>query len=108
MEIMRYFSIHHTSSAASGITSCAIFSVSSHRHTRSSGRSETPVGQGFGMMEDTTFKPIHSVKSGTRPYCRDRTEQWTLLASSGRLFEISVSLPKAPAPITGFPVLYVL
>jgi len=73
-----------------------------------SGRSETSAGQRSDMTENTTFKPIHSLRSGTRPYCRDRTEQWTLLAASGRLFEISVSLPKAPAPIAGFPVLYVL
>ncbi len=52
--------------------------------------------------------PRELPQSDVRPYARARTEQWTLRSKAGRTYQIFVSLPKAPPPASGYPVLYVL
>lgn len=41
-------------------------------------------------------------------YSLERTEQFTLTAADGRLFQVSVATPATPAPKAGYPVIYVL
>lgn len=50
-------------------------------------------------------EPSHS---RARPYAPERITQQTLYSKSGRRFEISIALPKAPPPGSGYPVFYVL
>jgi len=46
--------------------------------------------------------------SRARPYAPERITQQTLYSKSGRRFEISIALPKAPPAGSGYPVFYVL
>ncbi len=52
--------------------------------------------------------PVESALSRERPCTMERTTQWTVKSKSGRLFEISLALPKGAAPASGYPVMYVL
>lgn len=47
-------------------------------------------------------------QSRMRPVSMEKAEQWTMRSKSGRVFEISVAHPTKPAPVTGYPVMYVL
>ena len=50
-------------------------------------------------------EPPHS---RVRPYAPERITQQTLYSKNGRRFEVSIAMPRAAPPGSGYPVLYVL
>lgn len=51
---------------------------------------------------------VQPAQSAVHPYTLDRVTQRTLYSKAGRRFQVSISLPQAPPPERGYPVLYVL
>jgi hypothetical protein len=53
-------------------------------------------------------EPVTAEQSRPRPVAMEKAEQWTMRSKAGRVFEISMARPSAPAPEHGYPVMYVL
>src|SRR5690348_11313525 len=62
----------------------------------------------FGASTPVQSAPRKPPQGVSHPVCMPRSMQWVLKSRAGRRYVISVALPRAPAPSSGYPVLYVL